>query len=88
MGKTIDIIKEKRKASSHVKQLIKDSNAMKKQIVKVLESGEKTIPEIVSETGLTSDVVTYHLMTLQKFGKVEAGEVDDMDEYYYYKLKK
>jgi len=27
-------------------------------------------------------------MTLRKYGDVETGEIDDMDEYYSYKRKK
>ncbi|MEA3316961.1 MAG: hypothetical protein U9R54_03295 [Bacteroidota bacterium] len=86
--KTIDIIKKKRKVPDSVKAKLKEFTKLKKQILKTLESGEKTIPEIVDESKLPYDVVTYNLMTLLKYGDIEAGELDDMDEYYYYKLKK
>ena len=88
MGKTIDIIKQKRKVSESVKEKMKEFNRIKKLILKTLETEEKTIPQIAQETGLESDIVTYYLMTLQKYGSVEAGDVDDMDTYYFYKLKK
>ena len=87
MGKTIDIIKKKRKVSDSVKENIKAFNKIKRLILKSLETEEKTIPQIAQETDLPPDVVTYHLMTLQKYGNVEAGEVDDLDEFYFYKLK-
>ncbi len=32
--------------------------------------------------------VTYYLMSLVKYGIVAIGEIDDMDEYYSYKLVK
>ncbi|MDX9848445.1 MAG: hypothetical protein RBT74_15800 [Tenuifilaceae bacterium] len=88
MGKTIDIIKQKRSASESAKQHMKEFNSMKKKILATMESEHKSIPEIAKETELTTDVVTYYLMTLQKYGFVEVSELDDMDEYYYYKLKK
>lgn len=88
MGKTIDIIKKKREVSPSVKENLKEFNRIKKLILKSLETEEKTIPQITLEVNLPQDVVTYHLMTLQKYGKIEAGEIDDMDEYYFYKLKK
>jgi len=88
MGKTIDIIKQKRKVSDSVKENMKAFNKIKRQILKSLETEEKTVPQIAKEIDLPLDIVTYHLMTLQKYGNVEAGEVDDMDEYYFYKLKK
>lgn len=88
MGKTIDIIKKKRKVSDSVKENMKAFNKIKRQILKSLETEEKTVPQIAQEIDLPLDVVTYHLMTLQKYGNIEAGEVDDMDEFYFYKLKK
>ncbi len=88
MGKTIDIIKKKREVPASVKENMKAFNKIKRQIIKSLETEEKTVPQISKEIDLPLDVVTYHLMTLQKYGNIEAGEVDDMDEFYFYKLKK
>jgi hypothetical protein len=87
MTKTIDHIKEKRTVSEAVKEKRKETNRIDKLILKALESGEKTIPQIARETELPEDVVTYNLMTLRKYGKLETGEIDDMDEYFSYKLK-
>ncbi len=87
MNKTIDVMKEKRKVSETVKSNIKAFNKLKKKILKSLEAGEKTIPEIAKEIESDIDVITYNLMTLLKYGFIEAGEIDDDDEYYYYKLK-
>ena len=87
MEKTIDIMKAKRKVSQQVKENIKAFNKLKKQILKSLEAGEKTIPEIAKEMEDNIEAITYNLMTLLKYGFIEAGELDDNDEYYYYKLK-
>ncbi|MFH2143552.1 MAG: hypothetical protein ABIJ97_14090 [Bacteroidota bacterium] len=88
MGKTIDIIKEKRVASPEVKENIKVFNKLKKEIFNSLESGQKTIPEVAKDINVDIDVITYHLMTLIRYGSIVAGELDDNDEYYYYELKK
>ena len=87
MKKTIDIMKEKRTVSAEVKNKIKSFNKLKKRVLKSLETEEKTIPEIAKDVGGDIDAVTYNLMTLLKYGFIEAGELDDNDEYYYYKLK-
>jgi len=87
MKKTIDVMKEKRTVSPEVKERIKAFNKLKKLILKSLGSGEKTIPEIAKELELDSDAITYNLMTLLKYGFVITGEIDEDDEYYYYKLK-
>jgi Fic family protein len=86
--KTIDIIKEKRQVSEEVKEKLKYTRKINKEILNALKGKDKTIPEIAKETKIESHVVTYHLMTLLKYGKIEVGEIDDMDEYYFYKLKK
>ncbi|MBU0488644.1 MAG: hypothetical protein KKA07_14655 [Bacteroidetes bacterium] len=87
MGKTIDIIKEKRSVSEEVKGRIKSFNRLKKMILKSLETGGKTIPEIAKETNEETHVITYHLMTLIRYGSIVTGELDDNDEYYSYEFK-
>lgn len=87
MEKTIDVMKAKREVSKKVKENIKAFNKLKKQILKSLDAGEKTIPEIAKEMEDNIDAISYNLMTLLKYGFIEAGELDDNDEYYYYKLK-
>lgn len=58
-----------------------------KIIVKALESGPKTIPQVAEETNLPLHVVTYNLMSCRKYGYIEeTGEPTDED-YYLYKLK-
>jgi len=85
--KTIDIIKETRTVSEALKAKRKEFADIKKLILKSLESEPKTIPQISEEINLPSDIVMYYLMTLRKYGDVETGEIDDMDEYFYYKRK-
>jgi len=55
-------------------------------ILRVLEKGHKTIPQIAKELNLPQPVVTYNLMTLVKYGYIRPGEMDEMDEYYLYEL--
>jgi len=85
--KTIDIIKEKRSVPDSLKEKRKAYNDVRKKIKKALAEGPKTIPQIASETGIPSHIITYTLMTCRKYGEIETGEPDDMDEYYYYQLK-
>lgn len=84
--KTIDIIKEKRTVSEEVKEKRKKFAGIKKLILNALKEGPKSIPQIAEETNLSQDIVTYHLMTLRKYGDIETGEIDDMDEYFSYKI--
>jgi predicted Rossmann fold nucleotide-binding protein DprA/Smf involved in DNA uptake len=87
MEKTIDYIKKKRTVSEEVKEKRKEFARIKKLILKTLETEPKNIPQIAKETQLPSDIVTFYLMTLRKYGEVITGDIDDMDEYFFYKLK-
>jgi predicted transcriptional regulator len=86
MEKTIDIIKEKRKVPEAAKARVKDYNRIRKVILNTLKEGPRTIPQIAMESGLPQEQITYYLMTLRKFGVIETDEIDDMDEYFSYKL--
>ncbi len=85
--RTIDRMKERRDVPGEVRERMKEFRRIKKMILEALEPEPMTIPEIAERTGLRCDVVTYHLMTLRKFGEVETDRADDMDEYYYYRIK-
>ena len=86
--KTVNFMKEKRTVPEEVKTRVKEFNKIKRTILKILESGQKTIPQISKETNLLTEVVTENLMTLIKYGKINPVGMDDMDEYYFYELKK
>ena len=86
--KTVDILKSKKEVPSSLTEKRKEYNELRKLIKKSLGNDPKTIPQIAEETGIPSHVVTYTLMTCRKYGEIEVGELDDMDEYFTYKLTK
>lgn len=86
--KTINILKETRTVPTHVLEGRKKYVRIRKAILEALKEEGKTIPQIAEATELSSPETTYYLMTLLKFGDVEVEGIDDMDEYYIYKLKK
>lgn len=85
---TFKILREKRKVSDRVKENLKQFNKDKKAILEALGKGDMTIVQISNETGMPKDKTMYILMSLVKFGFVSAGTVDEMDEYFTYKLKR
>lgn len=88
MKNTIVAIKEKRSVPEENRTNLKNFNRIKKDILKSLESGKKTIPELKAELNLSEDVITYYLMTLLKYKFLVAAEMDDNDEYFFYDLNK
>jgi len=85
---TVKILREKRKVSDRVKENLKQFNKEKKAILDALGKGDMTIAQISKETGMAKDKTMFILMSLVKFGFASAGTVDEMDEYFTYKLKK
>lgn len=67
--------------------LMKDMPQLWRQISASLEQEPKSIPELAKELAVNPEIVTYHLMTMNKYSLVESAGLDDADEYYSYKLK-
>jgi heterodisulfide reductase subunit A len=66
---------------------MKDMPQIWRQLTACLGKDSKTIPVLAKELNLNPELVTYHLMTMNKYSLVEADGLDDSDEYYAYKLK-
>lgn len=86
-GKTAKYLKEKRPVSDQAKEGLKKFNKTKKALLSALKDGEKTVPQLSKELDLEASEVMYQLMSLLKYDLVETGELDDMDEYFTYKIK-
>ena len=86
--RTIDIIKQKRSVAEGVNESRKQYNNYRKSIKETLGEEPKTIPQIAEQLKMPVSEITYFLMAMQKFGEIEVDSLDDMDEYYFYKLKK
>ncbi len=87
-GKTAKYLREKRPVPKEVTGRLKYFTKIKKQIIDALKDGDKSVVQLSEALQLPADEVMYQLMSLLKYGFVETGEIDDMDEYFFYKLKK
>jgi len=85
-GKTVKYLREKREVPSVVKENLKEFTKMKKAILGALKESEMTIPELSKKLNIPSYDITYNVMTLHKYGFIAVGAIDDMDEYFYYKI--
>ena len=67
-----------------VREIIRDEQFMRGRILRVLESGPQTIPQIAEAVGKPSHEVVFWVMGLRKYGWIaEIKEVDD-DGYFTY----
>ena len=58
-----------------------------KEIEAALQKQSMTIPVLSEHLKKSSELVTYHLMTMNKYGLVVTDGIDDTDTYYNYKMK-
>ncbi|BDR92761.1 helix-turn-helix domain-containing protein [Vulcanisaeta souniana] len=66
---------------------VKELTAVRNKVINCLRGGgELTVKEISVKTGLPESVVFWHLMTMFKYGLIEAAEKTD-DGYYRYRLR-
>jgi len=86
-GKTFKYLREKREVSDAAKENLKNFTRIKKAILDALKENDLTVDQLTQKVKLPKHEVFYYLMTLAKYGFVETGAIDDMDEYFYYKLK-
>ena len=83
--KPIQILRERRggvppELVQHNKELAK----VRKSVVAALKEGHKTAPEIAQATGIASDIVFWHLVSMKKYGKVAEGQPSG--DYFEYEL--
>ena len=86
-GKTFKYLREKREVSEAAKENLKNFNRIKKSILDALKEGDMTVDQITQKLSIPKHEVVFYLMTLVKYGFVQTGAIDDMDEYFSYKLK-
>lgn len=82
---TVKQVKEKYPVSQKVKDSVKEFKKISKKILESLEKGQKTIPQLVKDTGMETGMVTWYVMSMEKFGFIEANDVDD-DDFYFYRI--
>lgn len=87
-GKTYKYLREKREVTQAAKDNQKQFSKIKKSILDALQEGDLTIEQLTQKLDMPKHEVVYYLMSLIKYGFVQTGTVDDMDEYFSYKLKK
>jgi predicted transcriptional regulator len=58
-----------------------------KQILQLLNEKPKTIPDVSKELEINNDLVTYHMMTMNKYSIIESAGLNEKETYYLYKQK-
>ena len=64
--------------------LLKEQNAVRKQIRQAMSGGPKTVPEVAEATSMPGDQVLWHVTAMKKYDLVVETGMDG--EYYQYQL--
>jgi len=86
-GKTVKYLKEKHQVPPEVTENLKTFTRIKKSILDALKEQELTIAQLSEKLNMSKKDTTFYVMTLIKYGFIEPAGIDDMDEYYSYKIK-
>jgi hypothetical protein len=71
-------------ANRETREIVRDEHLMRAHILKLLEGGPLTIPEIAGALGRPSHEVTFWVMGMRKYGYVrEEKEVTDEGYFRY-----
>jgi heterodisulfide reductase subunit A len=84
-------LKEKSKEKEHMSEqpalAMKEFPPLWKDIETRLKQKPCTIPELASELDKNRELVTYHVMTMNKYGLVVTDGMDEKELFYMYKMK-
>lgn len=67
--------------------MMKEFPQLWKNILASIDGSKKTIPQIAEELNVNKEIITYHMMTMNKYSVVMADGMDEKEAYYYYKRK-
>jgi predicted Rossmann fold nucleotide-binding protein DprA/Smf involved in DNA uptake len=86
-GKTAKYLREKLGGiPEQAKEQLKEFNQQKRKIMDALKEEELTVKQLAEKLQMPTHDVMFYLSSLVKYGQVAVGEIDDMDEYFTYKL--
>ena len=84
-GTALKQLREQHKESvERTQALLKEQQAIRRQICQALRDGPKTVPEVAAVTGLPGHLALWHITAMKKYDLVE--ETGMCGEYYLYRM--
>lgn len=74
--------------SQNAKDQLKSYNAIRKKILAAIGEEQLSVPQIAERTEMSREETLYYVMSLLKFNVIQTAGLDDMDEFYFYKIRK
>ena len=89
--RTKQLVELRKLNSEQVKKaqtLLKEQQAIRKNILRELRGEPKTVPQLAEATDIPAHTVLWHIASMKKYGKVAEAGMDEDYEYYLYGLAK
>lgn len=83
-----DLRKEKRDQVALAQSALKEQQAVRKTLSRVMQGEARSIPEIAETTDIPPHDVLWHVNAMKKYGEVIEDGMDEDFEYYLYRLAK
>lgn len=83
-----DLRKQNREKVEIAQAKLKEQQAVRKTISKVIQGAAKSVPEIAATTELPPHEVLWHITAMKKYGEVVEDGLNDDYEYFLYRLVK
>lgn len=83
-----DLRKQRRDKVDQAQAMLKEQQAARKAISRVIVGEPKSIPEIAAAAELPPHEVLWHITAMKKYGEVVEAGIDDDFAYYLYRLAK
>jgi predicted Rossmann fold nucleotide-binding protein DprA/Smf involved in DNA uptake len=83
-----ELRKQQREKVERAQALLKEQQAVRKTLSRVLQGEPRSIPDIAVATNLPPHEVLWHITAMKKYGEVVEDGMDDDFAYYLYRLAK
>lgn len=83
-----ELRKQNREKVTRAQAMLKEQQAVRKTLRRVLQSEPKSVPEIAAAVEMPAHEVLWHVTAMKKYGQVVEAGTDDDFEYFLYQLAK
>jgi len=77
---------EHKETIARTQALLKEQQAIRRQICQVMRDTPKTVPEVAEATAIPADQVLWHVAAMKKYGLVQDAGLDEDEAYVLYRL--
>jgi predicted transcriptional regulator len=82
----VDLRKQRAEPVKIAQELLKNQQSIRKTLERAMQGAPRSVPQLATQTGLSTHVVLWHVTAMKKYGLVEEMGLDESGDYYLYQL--